>query len=258
MQAQLLQLPQADPAWLAATLLLWVRLGVLLALSPLAQVAKAPPVFWALFTLALAGTLSAAFGLRATPSATLAGLVFQGFSEATLGALLGLSLQAAFGAFAMAGRLLDLQVGFGMGAVLDPVTHANAPMVGVLLSLLGAAVFFGAEGHQALLRGIAASVQASPPGGAWQLPSGAQLARVVGTMFGLAVVVMAPALFVLLLVELVLAFASRVLPQMNVLFIGMPIKTLVGLAVLALAAPSMAPAMLRVQEAVFRFWEVVL
>ncbi len=247
-----------DPAWASATLLLWVRLGVLLALSPLAQVAKAPAVFWVLFTLALAGSLCAALGLRATPAATLSGLVLQALSEAALGALLGLSLQAAFGAFAMAGRLLDLQMGFGMGAVLDPVTRSNAPMVGVLLSLLGAAVFFGAEGHQALLRGIAASVQSVPPGGVRQVPSAAQLARPVGTMFGMAVVVMAPALFVLLLVEAVLAFASRVLPQMNVLFIGMPVKTLVGLGVLALAAPGMAPAMLRVQEAVFRFWEGVL
>lgn len=249
---------QVDLQWAAATVLLWVRLAMVLTLSPIAQVVKAPPAFWVLFTLVLAGVLSAALGLRATPAANVAGFALQVLSEATLGALLGLALHAAFAALGMAGRLLDLQMGFGMGAVLDPVTQSNAPVVGVALMLLGTAVFFGSEGHQALLRGLVFSVQAVPPGGLWQLPDAATLIRPVGAMFGMAVVLMAPALFVLLMVELVLGVASRVLPQMNVLFIGMPVKTLAGLATLAIAAPAMSPTLVQLHAGVFRFWEQVL
>jgi flagellar biosynthetic protein FliR len=211
-----------------------------------------------LFTLALAGMLSAALELRATPASNVVGFALQVLSEATLGALLGLALHAAFAALGMAGRLLDLQMGFGMGAVLDPVTQSNSPVVGVALMLLGTSVFFGSEGHQALLRGLVFSVQAIPPGGLWELPDAAAVIRPVGMMFGMAVVLMAPALFVLLMVELVLGVASRVLPQMNVLFIGMPVKTLVGLSTLAIAAPVMAPTLSRLYAGVFRFWEQVL
>lgn len=250
--------PGIDPTWASATFLLWVRLGALLVLSPLAQAVKAPVSVWVLLTLALSGCLTAAFGLRTGVPIDVARLVLLVLSEAALGALLGLALHAAFAAFNLAGRLLDLQMGFGMGAVLDPVTRANAPMMGVALSLLGVAVFFGSDGHQALMRGIAHAAQSIPPGTVWQLPDAATLARPVGAMFSLAIVVMAPALFLLLLIELVLGVAARVLPQMNVLFVGMPIKIMVGLSTLAIAAPGMAPALRRTYGAVFIFWQQVL
>lgn len=248
-------MPQFDLSWAVATVLLWTRLGTLLALSPLAQAVKAPPAFWVLFTLALSGTLCGALGLRATVPVGLGGFTLQMISEAMLGAMLGLSLHAAFAALQIAGRLLDLQMGFGMATVLDPVTRANAPMIGVALSMLGLSVFFASEGHLALLRGIAQTAQWVPPGALWQLPSAAQLLKVTGSMFSLAIVVMAPALFLLLLIELVLDFMSRVLPQMNVMFVGMPVKVMIGLGALAVAAPGMAPVLRRVYASVFLFWQ---
>jgi flagellar biosynthetic protein FliR len=247
-----------DLTWVNACLLLWVRLAALLALSPLGGAAKAPPSFWVLFTLALAGLLSAALGLRTPLPAQWPAWIFQVLSEAGLGALLGLALHAAFAAWVMAGRLLDVQMGFGMSSVLDPVTRANAPVMGVALSLVGMAVFITGEGPQALLRGIAYSAQAVPPGGLWQLPEAGLLLRPVAAMFSAAVVVMAPVLFMLLMLELAMAVISRVLPQMNVLFVGMPAKILIGLLVLAIAAPGMGPAMSRSYAAIFQFWEVVL
>ncbi|MBW8743389.1 MAG: flagellar biosynthetic protein FliR [Sphingomonas sp.] len=248
-------MPQFDLSWAVATVLLWTRLGTLLALSPLAQAAKAPPAFWVLFTLALSGALCGALSLRATAPAGLGAFTLQMLSEATLGALLGLSLHAAFAVLQIAGRLLDLQMGFGMATVLDPVTRANAPMIGVALSMLGLSVFFASEGHQALLRGIAQTARWVPPGAIWQLPNAVQLLKVTGSMFSLAIVVMAPALFLLLLLELVLDFMSRVLPQMNVMFVGMPVKVMVGLGMLAVAAPGMAPVLRRVYASVFLFWQ---
>jgi len=250
-------MPWIDPTWSVAVLLLWARLGALLALSPLAQAVKAPPVFWVLFTLALSGSLCAALGLRTPVPAGVGGLSLLLLSEVALGALLGLSLHAAFAALAMAGRLLDLQMGFGIATVLDPVTRANVPVMGVALTLVGLSVFFGVDGHHALLRGIAQVAQWVPPGALWRLPDGSALARAMGAMFSMTVVIVAPALFMLLLIELVLDFVSRVLPQMNVLFIGMPVKALVGLSTLAIAAPGLAPALRRLYAGVFDFWQVV-
>jgi flagellar biosynthesis protein FliR len=251
-------MPQFDTAWTVATLLLWARLGALLVLSPLGQAVKAPPVFWVLFTLVLSGSLCAALGLRTPVPASLAGLAVMLLSEASLGVLLGFSLHAAFAALTMAGRLLDLQMGFGMAALLDPITRANAPVIGVALSMLGMSVFFGSDAHHALLRGVAQIAQWIPPGALWRLPDATALMRVVGAMFTMGIVVMAPALFVLLLIELVIDVMSRVMPQMNVMFVGMPVKALVGLSTLAIAAPGMAPALQRIYAGVFDFWQGVL
>lgn len=251
-------MPSIDPTWTMAMLLMWARLGALLTLSPLAQAVKAPPAFWVLFTLVLSGSLCAALGLRVPVPAGVAGLSTLLLGEAALGTLLGFSLHAAFAALAMAGRLLDLQMGFGMAAVLDPVTRVNLPVMGVALSLLGMSVFFGVDGHHALLRGIAQIAQWVPPGALWRLPDASMLARAMGATFSMAIVVVAPVLFMLLLTELVLDVASRVLPQMNMLFIGMPVKVLVGLSTLAVAAPGLAPALRRVYASVFDFWLGVL
>lgn len=250
-------MPSIDPAWAVAVLLLWTRLGALLTLSPIAQAVKAPPIFWVLFTLALSGTLCAALGLRAAPPASLGGLSLLLLSEAVLGALLGLALHAAFAALATAGRLLDLQMGFGMATVLDPVTRANVPVMGVALTMLGLAVFFGVDGHHALMRGIVQVIQWVPPGSLWRLPDPMLLARAMGAMFSMTLVVVAPAMFMLLLIELALNFTSRVLPQMNVLFVGMPVKALVGFSTLAIAAPGMAPALRKLYAEMFQFWQGV-
>lgn len=84
--------------------------GCLAPLSPLAQTVKAPAVFWVLFTLALSSSLCLALGLRAPVPTALGGLALMLVSEVTLGALLGLSLHAAFATLAMAGRLSLIQI----------------------------------------------------------------------------------------------------------------------------------------------------
>lgn len=251
-------MPQIDTAWTVATLLLWARLGALLVLSPLGQAIKAPGTFWVLFTLVLSGTLCAALGLRTPVPASVTGLFVMLMTEVALGALLGFGLHAAFAALTMAGRLLDLQIGFGMAAVLDPVSRANAPVMGVALSMLAMSVFFGVDAHHALLRGVSHAAQWVPPGALWQLPDATVLLRAIGAMFTLGIVVMAPALFLLLLIEIVVDVMSRVMPQMNVMFVAMPVKALAGLAALALAAPGMAPVLRRIYAGVFDFWLGVL
>lgn len=247
-----------DEGRVAAVLLLWVRLSLLWAVGPLANAIKAPPIFWVLFTLALAASLAGAWDLRLMQSMALPALVLAMLREALLGALLGLALQAAMASFAMAGRLLDVQMGLGMGSVLDPITRANVPVIGALLSLAAMAGFLLLDGHHALLRGLAFSVQQLPPGSSWALPSAQQLLAPVGAMFSVAVLIAAPVLLALLLTDALLAVCSRAMPQMNVLMLGFPVKILIGWFALALSLPALGPLMRRAFSMVFQFWGGVL
>ena len=248
----------ADWAWVYAAFLLWTRLGTLLVLSPLRSGIGGPAVVWVLLALALGALLSASLGLRTPPPSGLLSLVIAVLTEAALGALLGLALHAAFGAWALAGRLLDLQMGFGIGAVFDPITRSNAPVVGAAMSALGLVVFFTADAHHALMRGIVYSATAVPPGRFWTLAEPALLLRPIAAMFSVGVVVVAPAVFMLMMMEVVLGGLSRALPQMNVFLVGAPVKILVGLGTLAIAAPMLGAVMRRSYQAVFDFWGRVL
>jgi flagellar biosynthetic protein FliR len=163
-----------------------------------------------------------------------AALVQAVLREAALGAVLGLGVLMAFAGFQLAGRLLDLQIGFGLAQVFDPATRTRVPIISATLGLLATVFFFAIDGHHALLRGVAHSLAVFPPGQAWAGATAAEsVLRQLAGLFTLGFALAAPVVFTLALVECVLAVVSRSLPQMNMLVMGVPVKIVVGLLALA-------------------------
>jgi flagellar biosynthetic protein FliR len=247
-----------DPAWSSAAVLLWLRLGVLFFMTPVFSGFNGPPAVLAILSLALAGLMAAATPTHAPAPTALGAFLWAAMLEVGLGMLLAFGVHAAFAAFGMAGQMLDLQIGFGTGNIFDPVTRADTPVLGATMNILAAVLFFTVDAHHAFVRGIAFSVAQVPPGSmAMHLHPEAVVAQ-FGAMFSLALAMAAPVLFMLVLLEAGLAVISRMVPQMNVYFVGLPLKILVGLAALGAAATTMAPVMARAFAAIFRFWDQVL
>jgi len=68
-----------------------------------------------------------------------------------------------------------------------------------------------------------------------------EVAHGVGAMFALGLALASPVVVALLLADVVVAVVSRNLPQMNVLFLSIPIKVLLGLLVMSVAVRFMGP-----------------
>lgn len=248
-----------DPAWLLAVFLTAVRLGVVLLLSPVLSSLSGLVTVRVFLSLALSVLLVSGLGLRAPAGAlALLPLVLAAVAELVTGLVLAFGVFAAFGAFALAGKLLDIQSGFGIGNVYDPVTRAGAPLFATLLNMVGVVVFFGMDGHHALLRGLAFSLQHIPPGSGFHAFDGEAVIRQFGLMFSLGVALIIPVMLCLLLVETALALVSRVLPQMNVFVVGAPVKIVAALALLAWTLAGLGPVMGRIYGAIFLYWEQVL
>jgi len=248
-----------DPAWALAVFFTALRLGVVLLLSPILAGLSGLVTVRVLLTLALAALLVQGLGLRAPPEALALGPVLAGaFNELLVGGTLAFGVFAAFGAFSVAGKILDVQAGFGMGTVYDPVTRAGAPIFATMLNMLGAVMFFGLDGHHAFLRGLAFSLERVAPGTALGAMPVEAMVQQFGMMFSLGVALVIPVILCLLLAETGLAFVSRVLPQMNVFVIGVPVKIVVGIALLALTVVLMGPSMGRVYASIFVYWQKVL
>lgn len=248
-----------DPAWGLCVFLLSLRIGALFVLSPIWGMATVPVSFRVLLIVGLSAMLVSAMAVRpaALPSG-LGTLAAAAAAEVLVGAMLAFGVFAAFAAFGLAGKLLDIQVGFGIGNVFDPVTHSQSPILGAVLNLLAVTMFFAIDGHHTMLRGIAYSIEALPPGampGALALD---QVVRQFGAMFVLALVLAAPVMFCLLLVELGLAVLSRNLPQMNVFIVAIPVKIFVGLAMLAASVAYLGPVVAKIFASIFRYWEAAL
>lgn len=239
--------------------LTFLRFGVVFLLSPVLAGLGGLVTVRVLLTLALSVLLVQGFGLRADPAMLAAGpLAVAVLLELFVGATLAFGVFAAFGAFSVAGKILDIQTGFGLGSVYDPVTRAGAPLFATLLNMVAVVVFFGIDGHHALLRGLAFSLQQVPPGQGFASLSAEPVIAQFGLMFSLGISLIIPVILCLLLVEVGLAVVSRVLPQMNVFVVGVPVKIVAGVALLALTLRSMEPAMQRIYAGMFVFWQQML
>jgi len=248
-----------DIAWLLTTALVALRLGVALLVTPLLAFGGVPARFRAILVLSLAALLVSATGARPAGDVhDVAAFAGMAASETVLGALLAFGVLAAFAAFQLAGRLLDLQLGFGVATLIDPATRGHAPLLGTLLWMAAVALFFATDGHHALLRAFALSLQSAPPGRPLGELELVPLLAQFGLMFSFALAIAAPVVIVLLLVDTVVAVMARTMPQMNIFFISLPLKILVGLLVLALSVTHVGPIARRCFESIFAMWESVL
>jgi flagellar biosynthetic protein FliR len=253
------RVPAVWEAFLLVAFLLSLRLGALLLLTPMLYAAGLAGAVRVLIVLGLAFALAS--GLSSPPPAEAllhkpGLLVGAAASELALGATLALGVFATFAAFSFAGRLIDVQIGFGMAQVFDPATRRQVPVLQSAFDHVAVLVFFLVNGHHALLRGVAYTIERFPPGHPWPLAATVpMITRQVASLFSMGVALAAPVVACLLLVELALGIAARNLPQINMFVIGVPVKVVVGLAMLALWFAGLGDAMSRVYAFMFRSWE---
>jgi flagellar biosynthetic protein FliR len=244
-------------AWVATTLLLSVRIAALLLLTPLLYAGSVPLLVRVLMAVGLAAVMALPFagGTSAVVPQDIGALVHALLREAAVGATLGLGILMAFAGFALAGRLVDVQVGFGIAQVFDPLTRGRVPVLSSAFGLLAAVFFFLVNGHHAVLRGVAFSVERFPPGREWSLAAAAEpLARGAAALFSLGFALAAPIVLSLLLVDFALGAISRNLPQMNMLVMGVPVKIVAGLLALSVWATGFGPPAERLYSAIYRTW----
>jgi flagellar biosynthetic protein FliR len=114
------------------------------------------------------------------------------------------------------------------------------------------------EGHHALMRGFAYSLDKVPPGAFLTALPLEAVTKQFGVMFTFGMVLVAPVVFCVFLTEIGLAILSRLMPQVHIFFVGMPVRVFIGLGVLVLAMPYLGPVMGRIFMSIFTYWEAVL
>jgi flagellar biosynthetic protein FliR len=222
--------------WLFSSLWLSLRIAPVFALAPPFSLTQTPALFRALFGIGMAVCM-----VSADPTLTnvrdlgLAHLVTGSIGELALGLILVLAFQVMFGALDVAGRTLDVQAGFGLAGVINPATGEQAPLIGTLFVYAAAATFFALDGHADLLRILRASLDAIPLGSGEFPMSLTRLTSFVSVSFLIAFGVAGGAILCLFLADLAIALLSRTVPQMNVLILGLQVKTLMILLILPVA-----------------------
>lgn len=249
---------QIDTTSLLAGLLLSIRLGMVMFMTPVLGASGIPIRIRVLALLAL--TLCLTLGLSPVLAAdvlTTPALLMAMLNEAVWGGLMGFGLNTAFAAFLVGGRLLDLQMGFGVATLFDPGTRSQMPLLGLLLQMTGIAAFLGINGHHMVLRGIARSLRATPLGTSPLGVAPEVVLHQFGIMFSLGMVLVSAAVFCVFLADIGMSVVARVLPQANVFLLSIPVKIVAGLSALALSVPLMGPVLSRIFTSVFLYWDAL-
>jgi flagellar biosynthetic protein FliR len=218
--------------WVFASLLLSLRVAPAFALAPPFSMTQVPPLFRALFGVGVAAALAGADPAARISDLSFAFLFTASIRELLLGLVFVLALQLTFAALETVGRALDIQAGFGLAAVIDPATGSQAPLIGSLLLYGGAMIFFAMDGGGELLRILGASLHAIPLGAGGLPTSLAPLSAFVSTVFVAAFGVVGGAILILFVADLAIALVSRTVPQMNVMILGLQVKSILVLVAL--------------------------
>jgi flagellar biosynthetic protein FliR len=213
--------------------MLSLRVAPVFALAPPFTLTQVPVMFRVLFGLAIAACMVSLRPAAASVTDFSAGaLMVTAARELLLGGIVALVFQLTFAALYVAGRTLDIQAGFGLALLIDPTTRAQTPMIGTLFAYSAAAAFFAMDGHAELMRILSASLDAIPLGAGALPPSPAGLYGFMSAAFLAGFGVAGGAVVVLFLSDLSIAVLSRTVPQMNVLILGLQVKSILILLVL--------------------------
>jgi flagellar biosynthetic protein FliR len=163
--------------------------------------------------------------------------------EMLVGLFLGFIAYMFFTLVQIAGSFIDIQIGFGIANVFDPLTGASSPVIGNLKYMIAMLLFLTFNGHHLLLKAIMESYEWIPLSNDIfvKLYDG-QIAefimRTFSTVFTLSFQMAAPLIAALFLTDLGLGLLARVAPQFNIFVVGPPLKMLLGFVLLILLFPA--------------------
>jgi flagellar biosynthesis protein FliR len=180
---------------------------------------------------------------------------FAALHEIGIGLLLGFGASLVFLAATMGGEFLDTTRGTLTANVLVPQLQIQTTLLGDFYFQLFVVLYLLAGGHIFFLSAVIDSFQLFPPTGAFPAAAlvNASFVKMAVSMFGIMVKVVAPAILVLVMTDVVLGVANRMAPQLDVFFIGLGLKPLVGLVVVALSLHALLGAAPEIFKA-FHVW----
>lgn len=230
------------PALTSAALVL-ARVTALIATTPLFSSTTVPTSVKAgmvgSITLLVVITLGPAPHVAELSSVGLAAAILK---EMVVGGVMGLAVMVIFGALALAGQLVGIQMGFAIASVVDPATYQQIGVLAQVLNLLGLTLFLIFDGHLLLIGALFDSFQHVPLGLA-----DAQVGSIVGELvsqgallFEVGLRIALPVACVVLLVNVGLATIARTVPQVNIFIIGFLITISMGMLLMAYSMPSTA------------------
>lgn len=164
--------------------------------------------------------------------------------ELLIGLTVGVGAMLVFSAMMLLGEFLAVQGGLGAAQSIDPATGVSSPAIGMALESFALLIFLAIDGHHDLIRGIAATFEWMPVGGALPSPDVfLEMARLGQSVWQVAFQIAAPITVAIFVQNVATGVLGRAMPQLNILIVNLPLHVGIVFLILGLGADDFVHAM---------------
>ncbi len=215
------------PQLLSGMLLATVRISGLFVFAPVFSSQAIPAKVKATFLVVLAGMLTPAIAVLPGAHPEIGALSLCG--ELLVGLVFGVVLALLTEVALLAGQLVGMQFSFSLVNLLDPNSQIQTPLFSQMFNLLLTTLLVVSGLHRTLMAALFRSFGVVPVGAAFlNGKTGVAILGMAGGVFFAALQLAAPVMAATMLVEVTIAFAARLSPQLPVTAITVPAKTVLG------------------------------
>jgi len=225
-------------------LLILARILPIMALAPFFGSQVLPRPIKVMFAISFVAILLPQTLLQIKEPLTL-NFIFIGYmlKEVLIGFILGFLVSIPFYIAQGSGNLIDTTRGTASLQVSDPTTRSTTGPVGILYNYILIAIFFFIGGPILFVEGISNSFKIIPVNNfinpiffsSYQLPFWQTVIGILDHVLKMALQLGAPSIIGVLMAEMFLGIANRLAPQVQIVFLGISLKSWVGLGLLAAA-----------------------
>lgn len=233
-----------DPMTLLAVFFLMLaRILPIMVLAPFFGAKNSPAAARVLFSVCIVAILIPGVIIPLKQNLAL-DIVFVGYAlkEALIGSILGFLVTIPFYTAQASGNLIDNIRGSASLQVTDPTTQSQTGPVGIFYNYILIVVFFAVGGPFYFMNALATSFELIPVNDVlnpaffnMNVPFWKVIIGLMTHMLSLAIQLGAPSIIGILMAEMFLGIANRLAPQVQIVFLGISLKSFVGLALLAAA-----------------------
>ena len=223
--------------------LILIRVSMILILAPVFGSEIVPAQVKIVLAVALSFVLMSV--VKVDPSffpESAVSLVYLILKELMIAMVLALLIRLVLEAVQFAAMYIGYQMGFAIVNVMDPQSGSQVSVLSQFAYILALLIFLSVNGHHIIIKALVQSFATAPPGGMIMAPLVLQeVIAAFGQMFVVAIKIGAPTLGILFCSKVAMGIVAKTVPQMNVLFVGMPMDIFIGLLVFGLSLSFFVP-----------------
>lgn len=213
-------------------LFILLRASIVLMLAPVFGSASFPPQFRIGIAVAVSLVLTPVVEFRLVDDSITATVM----REVMFGLIFGLVVRFIFYAVEMSGQIMSSVTGLSMATAFNPEIGPSTE-VSRFYSIIATLIFLAMDAHHDLIAVFVKSYEWLPAG---SLNAGTLVALSVSftsKIFVIALKLSAPIVIIMLVVNVILGFIYKAVPQMNIFFVGQPVYIFIGFLTMLISLP---------------------